>query len=440
MQTTISLFDHLGVLINYKKSHLDPTQEIENLGFVLNSVVMTTTDPSNKIKNIHTQLKKFRLGTDTTARQLSSLLGKINNLSDDCFHTGPHDGSGHGEGFPTTPRMGPRRSIVTGNVDRHHLVDRQPLFDERSESPPFDTRLVAGDGRKGLRLGSLDRDPHQIVRWTIYGDRNDVGYQLNSHLDLLRNQRLDLGIDNTTTVWYIQKYGGTRNHLSRLVTHIFEICRRTGTTLMGLYIPDVENHITDSESRKVLSNTDLQLDPRYFCTVDEIWGGHSVDLFSSRTNRQVSRYTRWKTSPGTVWTDSLCQDWNRENPWVNPPFVLLSHVTQKIRESPVSPHCRPLWKSQPWFVSLLRLSVDLPRVLPTHRSLFITRLTRPRPRQHHRGRQSCDIYPEMPPVEVTTHHMCTSEVSQTSRTSARCTAIGTSPANACLNSNSSCPN
>ena len=54
----IYLLENLGFIVNYPKSLLSPTQEIEILGFIVNSVAMEIKVPGNKIKQIRSEAKK----------------------------------------------------------------------------------------------------------------------------------------------------------------------------------------------------------------------------------------------------------------------------------------------------------------------------------------------------------------------------------------------
>ncbi|KAK4514625.1 GTP-binding nuclear protein gsp1/Ran [Mucor velutinosus] len=54
----VSLLEDLGWLINYKKSVLTPTQQLEHLGFVLNTRSMTAILPASKLRDIRRSIKQ----------------------------------------------------------------------------------------------------------------------------------------------------------------------------------------------------------------------------------------------------------------------------------------------------------------------------------------------------------------------------------------------
>ena len=77
----IHLLENLGFVINYPKSQLTPTQEIEFLGFVINSNSMELKLPGEKIKKIRAETRRLANQTEPKALALSRLLGKLNHAT-----------------------------------------------------------------------------------------------------------------------------------------------------------------------------------------------------------------------------------------------------------------------------------------------------------------------------------------------------------------------
>jgi len=76
LATAMELFVALGFIINMIKITLPPTQELEFLGFLLNSHIMTITLPVHKL---HALGKMVRQVTDLRrmiVQELASWLGK----------------------------------------------------------------------------------------------------------------------------------------------------------------------------------------------------------------------------------------------------------------------------------------------------------------------------------------------------------------------------
>jgi len=69
------------LLINKKKSVLNPAQALEFLGLTVDSLTMELCLPSLKIKSIRAEARKIVRLRTTTARQLARLLGMVNATS-----------------------------------------------------------------------------------------------------------------------------------------------------------------------------------------------------------------------------------------------------------------------------------------------------------------------------------------------------------------------
>ena len=78
MYITLFLLENLGFIINHKKSILDPSQEIEFLGMMVNSQTMELRLPGEKIKKIRSEARNILSTATPSARSLAQLLGKLN--------------------------------------------------------------------------------------------------------------------------------------------------------------------------------------------------------------------------------------------------------------------------------------------------------------------------------------------------------------------------
>ena len=75
-QLIVGLLEKLGYLINREKSVLEPTQRLEYLGFLIDTVEMKFFLPEMKILKVQNLAEKF-LSEQVSARQLASLLGLL---------------------------------------------------------------------------------------------------------------------------------------------------------------------------------------------------------------------------------------------------------------------------------------------------------------------------------------------------------------------------
>ena len=77
----IFLLENLGFTINRQKSLTDPSQEIEFLGLIADSIQMELQLPGSKIKNIRSDAKTLLQASQPTAREVSRLLGKLTHAT-----------------------------------------------------------------------------------------------------------------------------------------------------------------------------------------------------------------------------------------------------------------------------------------------------------------------------------------------------------------------
>ena len=72
----ILLLQHLGFVINFKKRILEPTQEIEFLGMMVNSKTMTLSLPQEKVQKIKSQCLEVYSGQEITLTSLFKLFSQ----------------------------------------------------------------------------------------------------------------------------------------------------------------------------------------------------------------------------------------------------------------------------------------------------------------------------------------------------------------------------
>ncbi len=73
----IWILQHLGFVINWNKSVPVPQQQLEYLGFTINSVALTLALPEDKVQNIRGKCQQLLPEKEVSARDLSKLIGKL---------------------------------------------------------------------------------------------------------------------------------------------------------------------------------------------------------------------------------------------------------------------------------------------------------------------------------------------------------------------------
>lgn len=76
---------------------------------------------------------------------------------------------------------------------------------------------------------------------------------------------VEINIDNTTAVAYINKKGGTKSRpLCSVALEISSWCKKRAIDLHAIYLPGESNFVADAESRKPLSTGDWKLSTSAF--------------------------------------------------------------------------------------------------------------------------------------------------------------------------------
>lgn len=373
-----ALLTELGVILNWEKSELQPSQVVEYLGFQLDSREMMIRAPAKKIKNVKTEIKKFLNRKKSSARQAASVIGKIGALSEALFPTRVHmahiqqwklhlltKGWDHEEAAPQAARE--ELQWWLEHLKEMNGMSLLPVKCEVTAGTDasdygWGAWIQPSDGEKQSFGGFF---PKEVLGEHInYKELLAIKLLLLSSEEKIRGKTIRISTDNITTMYYANRLGGRKFHLTKLATEIWSILDRLKARIRVEFVPGRLNSLADKESRRVLRLSDMKLNPQLFKQVDRCWGPHSIDLFASWENRQMDRFASWQPSPEATWVDALAHQWKGENGWAHPPFSMMTQVLQKVKsEQAVITLVAPWWPAQPWFSMLLDMATELPILL-----------------------------------------------------------------------------
>ena len=83
--SVIFLLQHLSFVINFKKCVLEPTQEIEFLGVIVNSKIMTLSLTQKKVQKIKSPCLEVYRAQEITLLELTRLLGTLSSTIQAIF-------------------------------------------------------------------------------------------------------------------------------------------------------------------------------------------------------------------------------------------------------------------------------------------------------------------------------------------------------------------
>ncbi|XP_077105640.1 uncharacterized protein LOC143764187 isoform X2 [Ranitomeya variabilis] len=253
--------------------------------------------------------------------------------------------------------------------------------------PYLDDFLVIGNSvtqcadRLAHAISSL-----QDLGWIINTDKSRLtplsrqaflGFQLDSIsqkclLPQIRGKDVRVLSDNTTTVAYLNRQGGTRSEtLMSSAMEILNLAESHLTSLTALHIRGASNQQADFLSRHTLRQGEWCLNQQIFLDIISLWGRPQIDLFATRKNRKVRRFASLSPADHPDILDALQAPWQFSLAYAFPPIILLPQVIRKIREEGARVVLiAPFWPKRPWFSWLRTMSVSDPWVLPSTPNLL----------------------------------------------------------------------
>ena len=365
----------LGFTINRQKSEVVPVQEIEFLGFLLNSSsmsVMVTSKKQAKIKSLGRQLLGKR---GLSVRELASFIGNV-------VAAGP--------GVPLAPLHYRYLEIVRiqalalgrGDYDSVVSLDSRACesirwwlgyeFPPKSLLPsPVDVFMFtdASSTGWGATIGSLSTGGHwsesELEQINVL-ELKAVLLGLGALCRDMRQVHVEVHCDNSTAVACINRCGSTRPRLLALTVDIYDWCVSRDIVLSATHVRGVDNVVADRLSRGRVWNTEWSLKEEVFVEVCGIFSLPKVDLFASRINRKLPCFVSWKPDPEAIAFNAFSFSWSPDVLYYAfPPFCILIRVLRKLIDDRATVLLiAPLWPSRPFFSRLLQLCVALPRILP----------------------------------------------------------------------------
>ena len=212
---------------------------------------------------------------------------------------------------------------------------------------------------------------------TLVSRREPVAHQLPGDISSLprsemlchRDKKIVtvlLRLDNTSAVSYVSYVN--------IVRDLWLWCMNRDITLTAEHLPGVLNTIADEKSRVMKDRSNWRLDPEIFHQIQVRWGPLEVDMFASRLTTQLERFFSWRPDSEVEARDAFSQDWTRlqRKGYANPPWNLVGRVLNRVQQQEITQVLiAPVWKSQPWYPTLLELLVDFPLCLPQRRDLIM---------------------------------------------------------------------
>ena len=341
---TTNLLTNLGLCPHEDKSVTIPTQIIQHLGFVLNSIDMTVSLTEGKISTL-TQIAQLVLSkSEMPIRLVAKLIGHMVS----CF-----PGVEFGELFYRQLEIEKSASLKSkkGNFDANMSLS------EKARSDIQWWISNAHLSKKVINHGGIDftmSTDASLLGWGASLENTTAGEQWSNvereHLiNYLELKAVLLGLqslcnrvskchikvltDNTTAVAYLRNMGGTRSILCNdMAREIWLWCKEKQIWLSVSHIPGADNVLADKASRVFDDTTEWKVEATIYEKITERWGRPDIDMFASRLNYQTLPNVSWGPDPQAMAVDAFTLNWNFSLIYAFPPFSPIAPVLKKIQE------------------------------------------------------------------------------------------------------------
>ena len=401
--SVIMLLCMLGFKINIPKCMLDPTQDFVYIGvrFLTNFGLMTP--PDDRIDKILQAIQAVKSQNPAPAKLWLTMLGLMGSAEKQVplgrLYLRPlqfclHSQFRMREDSLDVPVSLNGKSLLALEwwSDVSHLSRGQSLG-------PFDPVMTVFTDSSTTAWGAHADSMMFSGVWSHHERKMSI-----NQLELLaviraiealppdfNGQRLMIASDNSTTVSYINKLGGTRSvALWELTLQLFSLIQSRNIVIKARHIPGRLNRLADSLSRSgQIVNTEWTLNQQICNQVLLLWGSPTVDMMATSLTRRLPVYVSPFPDPKALYVDAMSYRWTGLDGYIFPPWPMIAPVLQKMkRERCLITAIIPCWPNRPWFPDLLELLVEHPRRLP----VFPKLLSMPHNRHQHGALEALSLH------------------------------------------------
>ena len=376
VKASATLMHSVGFFLHPDKSVLSPAQTVTFLGFVLNSLDMTVLPTPEKIsKTIHccTELLQTLQPTILQVSRVVGILisnlpgvefGKLHyrSLEMDKIAALKNSGSNYNAVMELCLRSinDLKWWIENISVASKSIVKSNPSYIIKSDASKLGWGAVLDSQAIGGRWTVSERSAH-----INYLELLAAFFALKAFCLNRQCCSVQLQLDNSTAVTYINNMGGTKSlGLNDLTIQMWEWSTERSIWISAVHIAGISNHDADKQSRQFHDQHEYMLNVSSFRTILAKYPHLNVDLFASRLNHQLEHYVSWKPDPGCIAVDAFSLNWQSYNFYAFPPFSLIARCLQKICVDKASGIIVvPLWPTQTWFSSLFQMLYQHPWIL-----------------------------------------------------------------------------
>jgi hypothetical protein len=340
-QFHLEALEAAGWVVKPKKCINHPTQSIEFLGLIKDSVRQCYFVPAKKKKNILALVDRIISSDFVPVRTLAGVYGKLIGI---YKALGPIVRMLLRFGFACINSCESWNQLVYVTADckkelhfvREHLDELEGFGYENLDKPMvvFSRTLASDASARGAAVVEFSCEKVNLLAQTSFSEdersmsstfRELLAFHESyaSNAQLFANSSV-LHYTDSMNVARMFEIGSRRSHLHSLLFEIFLSLNRFNVKLSVEWLPrsDPTLVVADYFSRD-LDLTDFRLSGECFSAISSTWGPFSLDVFASDLNKRVNRFFSRTYSDYAVGMNAFAFSWDNEHVWMSPPISLV---------------------------------------------------------------------------------------------------------------------
>ena len=374
---TLALLHRLGWIVNEDKSSLTPAQVIQYLGARVDLGRGRLAPTKERVDDLGSDVQRILTRENAPARLWLRMLGKMAslvNLLRRCrLHMRPlqqhlrrfYHQTSSGMAVPV-PLPRELRPYLRWWRHKPNVIWGVPLQEKKPKSTITTDASMTGWGATFNDLEAAGRwSPEEKALHINALEAKAILNAVTAWQQELRGHAVYVRTDNSTTVAYVNREGGTRSQtLTKIIWDLLHLCDNLNISLTASHLAGVDNQPADILSRTTSSN-EWELTKHWADWVFEIFSRPNVDLFASASNFKIPTFCTRTFHPRAWKVDAFSFPWANLYLYAFPPFALIRKVLVTLRDSDATMLLvAPCWPNQTWFPLVMELLIDCPLRLP----------------------------------------------------------------------------
>ena len=373
MHFTLLTLKSLGFLPHPEKSMLTPSQFIFHLGFDWDTVNFTLSVPLAKVTALKSLCSCAR-SRSVTLRFLSQILGTVESFRVAFPYAALRYRGLQGDVACFVRDNVPWDEVVTITASANADLDwwlACPLSLPARSLAPFVPFLTVTTDSSESGWGAVSSSGEEV---SGFWSEDEASFHINvletkavvfAFQSLFRSvSGVDILIrsDSTTTVSYINNFGGARSPvITDVIFQFYELCLVQNLRVRATHVCGRLNTRADALSRRPREHSYSLPSSLFSLLCDHFSILPYVDLFASRINNKLPVYFSEGPDPFASEFDAFIRPWP-DSVYAFPPINMVDKFLSRFLLLNVNYGLLvcPYWPSQPYFSALLDLLIDDP--------------------------------------------------------------------------------